>query len=113
MIILLGSARFGPGEAERLRPAMIRWAQTVRTRDGCLDYQMTQDMEDPDLLHVAERWRDDAAVDAHMKDLTELMHSLAGADMQWLDLRAYNSESSRLLMEQLPGGDRPPVKDAE
>ena len=106
MVILLGSARFGPGEAERLRPAMIRWAQTVRTRDGCLEYQMNQDMEDPDLLHVAERWRDQASVDAHMDDLRVLMEGLEGAQMEWLDLRAYTSTGSRVLMEQVTGGTR-------
>lgn len=102
MIILIGSARFGPGKAERLRPAMIRWAQTVRTRDGCLEYQMNQDMEDQDLLHVAERWRDEAAVQAHMDDLTVLMEGLEGAHMEWLDLRAYTSTGSRVSLEQVP-----------
>ncbi len=102
MIILLGSARFAPGEARRLRPAMVRWAQTVRERDGCLEYQMNQDLEDEDLLHVAERWRDDEAVDAHMADLAILVEELAGADMEWLDLRAYSVSGSRVLMTQDP-----------
>jgi quinol monooxygenase YgiN len=106
MIILLGSARFEPGEAERLRPAMIRWAETVRSRDGCLEYQMNQDVEDPDLLHVAERWRDQAAVDAHIADLGVLMEGLEGARMEWLDLRAYTTTGSRLLLEQVPAGMR-------
>jgi quinol monooxygenase YgiN len=102
MIILLGSARFGPGEARRLQPAMARWAQTVRGRDGCLEYQMNQDMEDEDLLHVCERWRDDAAVNAHMSDLEVLIEELAGARMEWLDLRAYSVSGSRVLMSQIP-----------
>jgi len=102
MIILLGSARFAPGEARRLRPAMSRWAQTVRQRDGCLEYQMNQDVEDEDLLHVSERWRDEAAVDAHMADLAVLIEELAGADMEWLDLRAYTVSGSRVLMAQVP-----------
>jgi hypothetical protein len=82
---------------------MVRWAQTVRTRDGCLEYQMNQDMEDEDLLHVAERWRDEAAVDAHMDDLRVLMEGLEGATMEWLDLRAYTSTGSSVLLEQPPG----------
>jgi quinol monooxygenase YgiN len=102
MVILLGSARFAPGEAIRLRPAMNRWAQEVRGRDGCLEYQMNQDMEDENLLHVSERWRDAQAVDVHMADLSPLLDALAGAQMEWLDLRAYSVSESRVLLTQLP-----------
>jgi len=113
VVILLGSARFGPGEATRLRPAMARWAGTVRARDGCLEYQMNQDMEDEDLLHVAERWRDDAAVDAHMTDLGVLVEELAGAKMEWLDLRAYSVAGSRVLMSQVPAELQPNADSRE
>jgi quinol monooxygenase YgiN len=81
---------------------MNAWARAVRARDGCLEYQMNQDMEDENLLHVSERWRDDEAVDAHMADLSPLIEALAGARMEWLDLRAYSVSECRVLLTQLP-----------
>jgi quinol monooxygenase YgiN len=100
MIILNGSARFAPGEVQRLRPAMRRWAETVRGRPGCLSYHISVDVEDGDIMHVAERWTDMAAVDVHMADLGVLVDGLAGAEMSWLELTAYGVASERSLMSE-------------
>jgi quinol monooxygenase YgiN len=98
MIIVTGEARFAAGEIERLRGALNAWVSEVRGRDGCLSYHYAVDLGDPDLVHVVETWRDEAAVDAHMADMGGLMQALAGAQMLALSVKAYDGRYVKTLM---------------
>ena len=98
MIIVVGQAQFANGEIERLRGALNDWIEQVRRRPGCLSYCYAVDLGDPDLLHVIETWRDEAAIDAHMTDMGVLMNALAGAKMLKLSVKAYTGEYVKTLM---------------
>lgn len=98
MIIVTGEARFAPGEIERLQGALQAWIEVVRGRDGCQSYSYAVDLADPDLLHVVETWRDEAAIDAHMADMGGLMAGLAGARMLSLSVKAYEASYLKTLM---------------
>ena len=98
MMIVMGTARFAAGEIDRLQSPLAAWVAHVRKRDGCISYNYARDLNDPDLLHVVEQWRDDAAIDAHMSDMGQLMNALAGAKMEALNVRAYEADYKRTLM---------------
>jgi quinol monooxygenase YgiN len=98
MILVVGEARFGPGEIERMRDGFGRWFEEARRRSGCVSYSFSVDLADPDLLHVVECWKDEAAIDEHMKDMGQLMEVLAGADMRALSVKAYRAEYVKTLM---------------
>ena len=98
MIIVTGTARFAPGEVDRLRGQLAAFVDKVRRRDGCISYSYARNLNDPDVLHVIEQWRDDAAIDAHMTDLGDLMDALGGAKMEALSVKAYAAEYRRTLM---------------
>ncbi len=98
MIIVLGQARFAPGEIERLGDQMNRWIAEVRGRPGCLSYCYAVDLGDPDLLHVIETWRDMDAVDTHMTNMGGIMEILAGAQMLSLSVKAYDGTYVKTLM---------------
>ena len=98
MIIVLGQARFGEGEIDRLRGALNDWIDLVRKKPGCVSYCYAVDLGDPDLLHVIETWADEAALDAHMQDMGGLMAALAGAQMLSLSVKAYTGEYVKTLM---------------
>ena len=98
MIIVVGQARFGEGEIERLRGALNGWIEQVRQEPGCLSYSYAVDLGDPNLLHVIESWADEAALDAHMADLGGLMDALAGAQMLSLSAKAYDGKYVKTLM---------------
>jgi quinol monooxygenase YgiN len=38
-----------------------------QAEDGCFDYNYAEDVTEPGLIHVFERWRDQAALDAHFR----------------------------------------------
>lgn len=98
MMMVTGTARFGAGEIDRLQSQLAAWVAEVRRRDGCIAYHYARDIDDPDLLHIVEQWRDDAAIDAHMSDMGVLMNALAGAKMEALNVKAYEADYKRTLM---------------
>jgi quinol monooxygenase YgiN len=100
MIIVTGTARFGEGEIARLRGAMAANVEATRGEDGCEHYSYGVDISDPDLLHISERWRDEAAIEAHMKapHMQSFMAELGEAEIEALSVRMYRSELAGTLL---------------
>jgi quinol monooxygenase YgiN len=100
MIIVTGTVRFGEGEIERLRPALERNIAATRAEQGCESYHYARDLLDPDLLHVSERWHDEAAVDGHMgaPHMAELMESLGTARIEGMSIKAWRAEPWKTLL---------------
>jgi quinol monooxygenase YgiN len=67
MILIVGTIRLPPENLSAARPFMIRMIQASRGEDGCLDYSYAEDVAEPGLIHVKERWRDQDALDRHFK----------------------------------------------
>ena len=65
MLLIMGTVRVPEGAIDRARPAMAKMLAGSRAEDGCLTYAYAQDVLDPTLIHVVERWRDRAALEAH------------------------------------------------
>lgn len=108
MIMVKGEVRFGDGEIGRLTPAFERNIAATRAEPGCARYSYAVDVLDPNLLHVAEEWSDEAAIDAHMQSahMGELMAALGAARIEALRIDAYDAHFLRNIM----GGD-PPAGD--
>lgn len=87
MIIVNGTVRFGAGEIDRLRGAMARNIEATRAEPGCEHYAYAVDVSDPDLLHVAERLRDDTAIERHMASshMGEFMALIGASKVDDLD----------------------------
>jgi quinol monooxygenase YgiN len=98
MIIVTGAVRFGNGEIERLRSALVNNIETTRKEGGCQAYSYAVDLIDPNLLRITEMWQDEAAVDAHTKLLPELMKPLEGAKIEAISITAYEAEFLRNIM---------------
>ncbi|WP_298283847.1 putative quinol monooxygenase [Novosphingobium sp.] len=67
MIIVMGTMRVPVENVEAIRPMMAKVIAATRAEDGCIQYAYGQDMLVPELIHIAEKWRDKAALDAHFK----------------------------------------------
>lgn len=65
MILVLGTVKLAPERLEGARPAMERMVAASRAEAGCIAYGYAQDLLDPATVHVIEKWRDRAALDAH------------------------------------------------
>jgi quinol monooxygenase YgiN len=66
-LIVAGTVRVPPENLDGLRPRMAAMLAASLAEDGCLAYSYAEDVNEPGLILVFERWRDQAALDAHFK----------------------------------------------
>ena len=67
MIVVVGNFRFPPSIMDVLRPAMENMVVASRAEEGCIEYSYALDMFDHGLVRVLEKWRDRAALEAHLR----------------------------------------------
>ena len=67
MILVVGTFRVDPARLDAARPAMASMIAASRAEPGCLAYSYSEDLLDAGLIHVTERWRDRAALAAHVE----------------------------------------------
>lgn len=101
-VIVMGYARTGPGQLDSLGDAMKAQIEATRAEDGCEYYGYARDVLDPDTMIISERWRDRAALEAHMKAPHMAVFNAALANVTFLDasVKAYEGEDVRVLMGQ-------------
>ena len=100
MIIVNGTVRFGAGEIDRLREAMARNVEATRAEEGCEHYSYSVDISDPNLLHVAERWSDDAAIERHMGSphMAAFMAEVGASKVEAMSIKAYEASFLRNVL---------------
>lgn len=68
MIQINGTIQLAPGTVAA-KPEVVEsiraLVRATRAEDGCIDYSFAQDLTDPDVLVLFERWRDADALAAH------------------------------------------------
>ncbi|WP_112945208.1 MULTISPECIES: putative quinol monooxygenase [unclassified Rhizobium] len=67
MLLIVGTIRLPHENLALARPVMQRMVEMSRAEDGCLDYSYAEDVLEPGLVHVTERWRDQASLDRHFQ----------------------------------------------
>ena len=67
MIVVIGSFRFPPSIVGVLRPAMEAMVTASRAEEGCIEYTYALDVLDNGVVRVLEKWRDKAALEAHLR----------------------------------------------
>jgi quinol monooxygenase YgiN len=95
MILVTGTIRLPAAALPHALPAMAAMVTASRAEPGCLAYAYAQDLFDPGLIHVAERWQDRAALAAHLGSA-----HLAAWRAQFADLGI--SDRNLLLLEGDP-----------
>ena len=67
MIVVLGTFRLPADKLAQALPMAERVVHATRAEDGCIAYSYAQDLFDPGLIHVSEKWRDRDALAAHFR----------------------------------------------
>ncbi|MFM2099453.1 MAG: hypothetical protein RLZZ366_992 [Pseudomonadota bacterium] len=94
MIIVMGHARLEAGELDRLQDEMAAQLAATRAEDGCELYVFARDVLEPDTLRITERWRDQAALDAHFASahMATFNAVMAAAKVINIRIRAFENE---------------------
>jgi len=66
VLVVAGTVRLPADNLDQARPVMAAMIQASRAEDGCLDYAYAEDVLEPGLIRVLERWRDQPALDRHL-----------------------------------------------
>ena len=100
MLLIEGWLKLGTGEFAKMKDAAKAVVAATLAEDGCLHYSFAQDVTDPDLIRISERWRDQEALGAQMQSALfgEFQKAMAAARVEGADLRLYNAEEVRKLM---------------
>ena len=67
MIVVSGHIRVRPDKMDELRPSMRAALEATRKETGCLLYAYGEDVLEPGLIRIVERWQSWAAIAAHSK----------------------------------------------
>ena len=94
MIIVMGTVRIPPENIAAARPVMTATVEATRAEDGCIAYAYAIDLLDPGLIHIAERWRDKAALVAHSKapHMDAWRAAQPGLGLSERNIRVYESD---------------------
>ncbi|MEN9682780.1 MAG: hypothetical protein RLZZ427_531 [Pseudomonadota bacterium] len=100
MLLIEGWLKLATGEFAKLREQAKVMVATTLAEDGCIHYSFAQDIGDPDLIRISERWRDQAALGAHSASahMAEFQKTMATLKVEGADLRLYNADEVSKLM---------------
>jgi quinol monooxygenase YgiN len=93
MLVVLARARVGDDALEKAREAIAAMVAASNAEEGCISYAFTQDLSDPSLLHIVEKWRDEAALAAHFATPHMAAFGAAIADLDFEVLEAVKYEA--------------------
>lgn len=93
MIQINGTIELADNFGEDAIEAAIEMVKASRAEDGCLDYTMARDISDARVLILFERWRDRAALDAHIASphMAEFQKVIAAHPPRKQDIRLYET----------------------
>ena len=66
-VVVIGSFRFPPGEMPKVRQHLQSLAEATRNLDGCIAYDVAEDLFDSGLVRFSEIWPDRASLDRHLE----------------------------------------------
>jgi len=64
-LLITGTIRLPPENLAEARRTMRAMIAASRGEDGCMDYAYAEDVADPGLIRISERWRDRESLARH------------------------------------------------
>ena len=98
MLIIVGTIRLPPENLAGAREAMERMITASRAEEGCLAYSYSEDILEPGLMHVTERWDDEASLKRHWKSahLIQWRAACAALGLRDRNLQLYAAEATTI-----------------
>lgn len=100
MLIVLAKARMGAGAIDAARTAIAAMTAASNAESGCIAYAFAQDMRDPSVVHIVEKWQDDAALAAHFgtPHMAAFGAAIAGLDFEVIEAIKYHTDDGAPVM---------------
>ena len=100
MLLIEGWIKLATGEFEKVREQGVAMVKATNEEAGCLHYAFAQDISDPDLIRISERWDNQEALAAHgaSAHMAAFNTAMGGVQREGADLWLYSAEAVRKLM---------------
>lgn len=100
MLIVLAKAKLGGGVTDAFRAAVADMVAASNAEEGCIAYAFTEDLLEPGVIHIVEKWQDEAALLAHFATphMAAFQAALAGLDFQVVEALKYHADDGAPVM---------------
>jgi quinol monooxygenase YgiN len=100
MLIVLAKAQVGPGAMEPAMAAIAAMVEASNAEAGCLAYAFTQDLLQPGVIHIVEKWTDEAALAAHFATphMAAFGAAIAGLDFTVIEALKFPTDEGSPVM---------------
>jgi quinol monooxygenase YgiN len=100
MLIVLAKAQVGAGAMDAAKAAIADMVAASNSEDGCIAYAFTQDVLDPSVLHIVEKWQDVAALAAHFATphMAAFGAAIAGLDFTIIEALKFHADDGSPVM---------------
>lgn len=102
MIIITGTIKVETeDEFTRVKDALVRRAKRSREDEGNIDYVFSQNLEDPTIIHLTEKWKNDTVLNAHLQIPDEEFGTILDtAKIERATVVSYEIAKERVLLER-------------
>lgn len=96
-VAVIGILRFPAENMDAVRPHLQALVAATRTHDGCIAYDVGEDIFEPGLLRFSEVWPDQVTLDAHLAapHIAPWREVCKANGLIERDFTAYNAEGAR------------------
>jgi quinol monooxygenase YgiN len=100
MLMISGWLKLAAGEFDKVKDQAAVLIAATNREDGCIHYSFARDISDPDLIHIAERWRDQDALSGHSASphVAAFNKVMGGLKREGADVWLYSAEEVRKLI---------------
>lgn len=100
MLIVLAKAQVGAGAMTAATAAIADMVAASNAEEGCIAYAFTQDVLKPGVIHIVEKWTDDAALAAHFATphMAAFGAAIAGLDFKVIEAVKYHADEGAPVM---------------
>lgn len=67
VVLVFGTLRFPPERMAQVRPPLRTLVEATRRLDGCIAYDVAEDVFDPGLIRFSEIWPDPMSLQRHLQ----------------------------------------------
>ena len=100
MLLIQGWLKLATGEFDKVQEQAAAMVAATNAEDGCIHYAFARDINDPDLIHISERWASEAALGAHSASahMAAFQQAMGTVKTEGADLWLYSAEGLKKIM---------------
>jgi len=100
MLIVLAKAQVGDVAMAAAKAAIADMVAASNAESGCIAYAFTQDVLQPTILHIVEKWQDEAALAEHFATphMAAFGAAIAGLDFNVIEAIKFHTDDGSPVM---------------